>query len=108
MLLDHIALVVSDPRKSAEWYCKNYDAEMLYSDDTWSFIELENIKIAFVISKEHPRHIAFRVDQLDHTKVIKKHRDGSQSYYTKDLDGNIIEMIKYPEDISGKEKLGKE
>ena len=81
---------------------------MLYSDDTWSFIELENIKIAFVISKEHPRHIAFRVDQLDHTKVIKKHRDGTQSYYTKDLDGNIIEMIKYPEDINDKEKVGKE
>ena len=51
MLLDHIALVVKDPKKSAEWYCKNYDAEMLYSDDTWSFVALENIKIAFVISK---------------------------------------------------------
>ena len=98
MILDHVALVVKDPRASAEWYSENYDAKILYADETWSFVELENIKIAFVTKTQHPPHIAFKVDSLDESKKIKVHRDGTSSFYTKDLDNNIIEMIKYPKE----------
>lgn len=98
MILDHIALVVEDPKKSAEWYCEKFKAEFIFADETWAMVQFDNIKLAFVIKRQHPAHIAFRVDTLDSDKRVKPHRDGTESYYTRDQDGNIIEMIKYPED----------
>jgi len=98
MILDHVALVVENPKKSAEWYCKKFKAEFMYADETWAMIRLDNIKLAFVIKSQHPAHIAFSTDNLDDIERIRLHRDSSKSYYTRDTDGNIIEMIKYPED----------
>ena len=97
MILDHVALVVKDPITSAEWYCEKFNAELIYADSTWSVVQLDNIKLAFVIKSEHPAHIAFKISTLDSSKKTKLHRDGTTSYYTRDSDGNIIEMIKYPE-----------
>ena len=94
MILDHVALVVENPKKSAAWYCENFEAKLIYADESWSIIQLDNIKLAFVISKQHPAHIAFRVDSFGDDRRPKSHRDGTESYYTRDQDGNIIEMIK--------------
>ena len=41
----HIALVVEEPKLAAKWYEFNFNAEILYLDDTWAFIEFENIKM---------------------------------------------------------------
>ena len=98
MILDHVALVVEDPMKSAEWYCEKFNADIVYADETWSVVQLDNIKLAFVVKSQHPAHIAFRVSKIDPNTKSKPHRDGTTSYYTRDIDGNIIEMIKYPED----------
>ena len=92
--IDHVALTTSDPTKAAEWYCENFDATLLYSDDTWAMVQFENIKLAFVIKTQHPAHIAFEKPDLEIGKI---HRDGSKSIYAKDPFGNFYELIKYKE-----------
>ena len=80
MKIDHIALSVDDPKAAAKWYCENFGAELLYSDDTWAFIQFENIKISF-----------------DKEDKVNEHRDGSISVYKQDPWGNSFELIKYAE-----------
>jgi catechol 2,3-dioxygenase-like lactoylglutathione lyase family enzyme len=99
MNFDHIALISSDICKSVNWYQKNLGAECLYIDDTWGLINVSGTKIAFVIAKQHPPHICFEVDQdyIDkklENKKFKKHRDGTESCYVSDCDGNFIEFLK--------------
>ncbi len=96
--IDHIALVVDEPKLAAKWYQFNFNAELLYADDTWAFIEFENIKMAFVKKGQHPQHFAFEVDGFSEDDVIKTHRDGSRSVYKKDPWGNIYELICYKEE----------
>ena len=110
MRIDHIALQVNDIKESVEYY-KDYGASIIHQDDTWAFLQFDNIKLALVIEDEHPYHIAFEVDMLPHTENVKKHRDGSISYYIKEgyksltqkriekensagLDENILEKLK--------------
>jgi len=95
MKIDHIALQVGNPREAANWYCSNYGAKLLYVDDTWSFVQFENVKLAFVIKKQHPAHIAFESKDIEDGKL---HRDGSISVYKKDPWGNIFELIDYSKD----------
>ena len=90
--VDHIAIQVEDPRAAAEWYTENFGAALLYVDDTWGFVEFENIKLAFVVKRQHPAHFAFEVDELAEGKL---HRDGSKSVYKRDPWGNIYELVKY-------------
>ena len=49
MKLDHVALQVEDPVLAANWYKEKFDADVLYCDGSWSFVQLDNIKIAFVL-----------------------------------------------------------
>ena len=91
-VIDHIAIQVESPSEAAKWYSKNFDCEILYSDETWSIIQFENIKLAFVIKTQHPAHFAFECKDLEGGK---EHRDGSRSVYKKDPWGNIYELIKY-------------
>jgi catechol 2,3-dioxygenase-like lactoylglutathione lyase family enzyme len=94
--IDHLALVVDDPTLAAKWYEFNFDAELLYADETWAFVEFENIKMAFVKKGMHPAHFAFEVDNFENVEgSIKLHRDGSHSVYKKDPWGNIYELINY-------------
>ncbi len=97
--IDHIALVVDEPKLAAKWYQLNFDADILYLDQTWAFIELENIKVAFVTKGKHPQHFAIEVDEFDDEDLpkLKSHRDGTVSVYKRDPWGNIYELIKYPE-----------
>ena len=61
--LDHIAIQVSNLEETLSWYLKNFNAKMIYQDDTWAMIEFDNIKLAFVLATEHPSHIAFEKSQ---------------------------------------------
>jgi len=97
MKIDHVAIVVDDPRSAAEWYASRFMASVLYADDTWAFIQFENIKLAFVTKTQHPPHFAFRVDN-NTLSGGKTHRDGTVSVYKKDPWGNFYELIKYPEE----------
>lgn len=94
MKIDHIAIQVEKPKEAAQWYCDNFGAKLIYADETWGFVQFENIKLAFVINNQHPPHIAFEDKGL---KSGKLHRDGSRSVYKKDPFGNFYELIKYKE-----------
>ena len=94
--IDHVAIQVDDIKKSLDWYLRKFKCEEIYSDDTWAFIKFHNIKLALVTNTEHPPHFAILDNDLNtkDNKVVK-HRDGSYSKYSKDLDGNFLEFIKY-------------
>ena len=97
MKLDHIAIVVDNPAEAADWYISNFDATMIYADETWAFVQLDNIKLAFVVKTQHPPHFAFEVDSFEEGDKVKKHRDDSESVYKRDPWGNIYELVKYPD-----------
>ena len=72
--IDHIALQVEEPKQAAEWYCENFGAKLLYADDTWSFVQFQNIKLAFVTKGQHPPHnimkkIAFWQKNTDKRRI---------------------------------------
>tara|TARA_B100001113_G_scaffold305771_1_gene266662 strand:- start:42 stop:353 length:312 start_codon:yes stop_codon:yes gene_type:complete len=99
MKFDHVALVSKDIKKSVEWYEKNMFAKTLYIDETWALIDVAGTKVAFVLSRQHPAHICFEVgdDYIGENlpnKKFKKHRDGTESCYVADCDGNFIEFLK--------------
>jgi catechol 2,3-dioxygenase-like lactoylglutathione lyase family enzyme len=89
--LDHVAIVVKDPKAAVKWYCDQFGGRKIYVDDTWGMVQFSNIKLAFVVEEEHPAHIAFNAKVVEGTR----HRDGSVSKYTKDPWGNDIELIDY-------------
>ena len=93
--IDHIAIVVSDTVAAANWYRENHGAEILYTDTTWSIVKFQNVKLAFVVSEQHPPHFAFEVDDLEGGKL---HRDGSRSVYREDPWGNTFELVQYLEE----------
>ncbi len=94
--IDHIAITVNNIKEAVEWYRDNFDVELIYIDDTWAFIQFDNIKMAFVKKGMHPGHFAIEVSSFKPTDKVKKHRDDSISTYKKDPWGNIYELIKYP------------
>ena len=93
--IDHIALVVNSTKEAAEWYKEQFEADILYVDDTWSVVQFENIKIAFVPKGTHPSHFALEVKDFSSSYKVKPHRDGSKSVYKSDPWGNIFELISY-------------
>ena len=90
--IDHIAIVVNDIKESVAYYVDNYDCMILHCDESWGYLQFDNIKLALVLKDEHPPHIAFEVDEVEG----KTHRDGSVSKYIDDPNGNKIELIEYP------------
>ena len=91
MVIDHIAIQVDNIKESVDFYCDKFNSSVIYQDDTWAFLQFDNIKLALVIQDEHPYHIAFQ----DETVQGKLHRDGSISKYINDPSGNKIELIRY-------------
>ena len=95
MELDHVAIIVDDPQAASQWYVDQFDAELIYADDSWAFIEFDNVKLAFVIKGQHPPHLAFKTRTFAEGDKVKKHRDGSESVYKRDPWGNFYELIRY-------------
>lgn len=105
MKFDHVAIESTDIDESVNWYMKIWDkAKVLYQDDSWAFLESGDTKIAFVTPKQHPPHIAFKVESQEQEDFLnevfpnhgwKLHRDGTESFYTRDPSGNFVEFIKY-------------
>ena len=95
-IIDHLAIQVKDINQSVTWYLENYDCEVIYADDTWAFLQFNNIKLALVTNDEHPSHFAILDSKVLNKVNAIKHRDGTISIYKKDLDDNYIEHIHYP------------
>jgi len=107
MKYDHTAITVQTEsllKSNVKWYCDKYKAKVLHQDDTWALLSVWGTKIAFVLPEQHPPHIAFRLDRTQweefkaEGKQFKKHRDGSESFYEKDLCGNYMEFIFWPKE----------
>lgn len=99
MKLDHIAINVANVRKSVKWYQEKFDARVRYVDETWASLMVGDANIALTVQKQHPPHLAFRLERLSdfpEGEEIQYHRDGSAYLYTQDLDGNTIEYIYWP------------
>ena len=106
MEFDHIAITVKKEKLKdlALWYQERMNAKILYLDETWGMLSVCGLKIALVIPSQHPKHIAFNINKDQYRdykksgKIFKKHRDGSESFYEKDLIGNILEFLFWTED----------
>ena len=96
MKLHHVAINVSNIKKSVEWYMENMHATVDYEDDTWAMLGFGDVKMALTVATQHPPHIGFEVallEELVENNNIKKHRDGSHYLYLEDPDGNVLEKI---------------
>ncbi len=108
--VDHLALKCADLKSSVEEYKQlGFRTETIYED--WAMMRDANgFGIALLPPEsKHPAHIGLKVETLeelekaaaDENRPIKPHRDGTSSFYTKGIDGNIVELIYYPPEFDG-------
>ena len=104
MRFDHAAQQVPDIGAAIAWWRDTVPGvEVLHQDPTWGLIEAGGVKLAFVLSDEHPGHLAWRVDEAELERLaaasghaIAGHRDGTRSFYVEGPGGQAIEIIAYP------------
>ncbi len=63
--IDHVAVPSNDIGKSVSYYVDSFGAKVLYQDETWAFLQMGDVKLALVTPKQHPPHVALRVDEVD-------------------------------------------
>ena len=91
--VNHLAIPVSDIAKAVDWYASRFRCEVEYQDETWAMVRFRNLKIAFVLPKQHAGHVAFEVDDLASFGDVKTHRDGVRYVYLDDPFGNTVEAV---------------
>jgi catechol 2,3-dioxygenase-like lactoylglutathione lyase family enzyme len=90
--VDHVAVSVSDVKRTVDWYLKNFNCKVAHQDDTWALLEFANIRVAFVLPQQHPPHFALLRDPSLFGEP-KTHRDGTRSVYVSDPSGNSVEVL---------------
>ena len=106
--VDHLAIKTDDLAKDVEEYKRlGFSVETVYED--WAMMrDARGFGIALLPpNSKHPAHIGLKVETLEELKAaaekenrpIKPHRDGTSSFYTKGVGGNIVELIYYPKEI---------
>ena len=96
MKVDHIAIPVDNIEQACEWYSSKFNAKILYFDQSWAILDLDNTKLALFIRGSHPNHFAVEVNPDLFDKLeFKEHRDGSKYHYLTDPWGNCVELINY-------------
>lgn len=105
--MDHVAIAVHDIQLALDWYRRSFQCELLYQDATWALLQFSNIKLALVSPSQHPAHLGFlRPDAAAFGPLIP-HRDGTQSVYVNDPDGNSIEfLLKVPKPATHRRQQG--
>ena len=92
--IHHVAIQVNDIAQALKWYSRNFNAEIVYLDDTWAMLRFENIYLALVIPGQHPPHIAIEHEAAESYGTLTEHRDGTESIYINDSEGNTLELMK--------------
>lgn len=106
--VDHIAVKCDDLERDVEEYKRlGFTVETIYED--WAMVrDARGFGVALLPpGSKHPPHIGMRVETMAELEAaaakegrpIKLHRDGTSSFYTKGVGGQIVELIYYPEDI---------
>ena len=99
--IHHIAIQVNNLAKAVNWYTDNFQCKISYQDDSWALLKFANTSLALVVPKQHPHHFAITKDDLTKYGKAVPHRDGTESVYINDLDGNYVEIIKTQDNYSG-------
>ena len=91
--IHHVAVPVQDIQSAVEWYTKTFQCRVSYQDATWAMLEFANLKLALVISRQHPPHLAFVHAEAEKFGTLTTHRDGTRSCYLNDPAGNAVEIL---------------
>ena len=105
--VDHLALKTDDLQRDVEEYKRlGFSVESLYED--WAMMrDARGFGIALLPpNSKHPAHIGLKVETMEElqkaaekeNRPIKPHRDGTSSFYTKGVGGNVVELVYYPKD----------
>jgi catechol 2,3-dioxygenase-like lactoylglutathione lyase family enzyme len=89
----HVAIAVQDVQSAVDWYRTNFRCKVSYQDDTWAMLDFANLKLALVIPRQHPPHLAFVHPDASHFGTLQTHRDGTRSCYVRDPAGNSVELL---------------
>ena len=92
--IDHIAIQVENIEHSVTWYTNEFNADIIYQDNTWALLKFNNVNLALVLPEQHPYHFAIRRPDADKYGRLTKHRDDSLSIYIQDNNGNTVEIVK--------------
>lgn len=103
--VDHLAVKCEDLDKAVEEYKRlGFTVETVHED--WAMLrDPKGFGIALLPpGSKHPPHIGLKVGSMAELesaaeregRPIKPHRDGTSSFYTKGIDGQIVELIYYP------------
>lgn len=109
--LGHVAICVQDIPKAVEFY-KNLGMEVAWQDADWAYLKAGEDGLA-LLSPSYAQagpHFGFifhdraeveaAYDRLKasgiHVTEMHEHRDGTASFYGKDLDGNWFEYLYEP------------
>ena len=63
--LHHVAITVTDVKKSLDWYQAEFDVEIDYVDKSWALVRFDNVALALVLPEQHPPHIAVERDNAE-------------------------------------------
>lgn len=107
--VDHIAVKCDDLEKDVEEYKRlGFTVETIYDD--WAMVrDPRGFGVALLPpGSKHPPHIGMRVETMAELEAvakregrpIKPHRDGTSSFYTKGVGGQIVELIYYPKNFA--------
>lgn len=109
--LGHVAICVKDVAAAAAFY-KDMGLDLVWEDSDWAYLKAGNDGLA-LMSPDYDQagpHFGFIFDQRTemetayqelqakgvHTTEIHEHRDGTASFYGRDLDNNWFEYLYEP------------
>ncbi len=111
--LGHIAIRVKDIERAKSFYL-DLGMNLLWEDQDWCYLETGQDKNGLALLgpsyKAAGPHFAFHFDERDqinsahmklkdsgvHVGTLHEHRDGTASFYLKDPEGNLLEMLYEP------------
>lgn len=117
--LGHVAICVQDLDKAAEFY-QNLGMELVWKDPDWAYLKAGEDGLAlltpsysqagphfgFILSDRSDMEAAYEQlkNQGVHVTKIHDHRDGTASFYGRDLDGNWFEYLYEPATVAAASK----
>jgi len=92
--IHHVAIQVNDIDRAVSWYQSTFTTSVHYQDDSWALLKFRNIFLALVKPGQHPAHIAIEHERAEAFGALTQHRDGTQSIYIEDSEGNSVELMR--------------